>query len=328
MPNRRIIDFAVLGDAGDSDLLLVSSNDTTYCITVGTFKDTLRMYADEALSAVSNGLTYKGYVNYYKDLPSSNNKLGDVYTVRYQGASGTETDGTGYVWSTGGSKASWISLGPSITQKMNKILNGTYRNIAVVGRDGDVIDGGIAINSIATSNMIGASGGIASLDTKGKVPSTQLPALGLLPQIIVTADIGCAVTCTSGNVELSAQSQNGQVTFSIPNYGNWTLSGALLNNQATPIVIAVDTVKQYKVKLSFFAAILTVTGATAGAKLFVGNEENVFSAVVDNGSTTSAVITLTAPGTYNIWETVNNMSRMLGTIDIENDGQRYAFSVS
>lgn len=332
MADKRIIDFAVLNDAADDDLLLISSSSETYCITVGTLKETLHSYADELLFAVSNSLTYKGYVDFRTDLPSTGNVLGDVYTVRYQASSEsgkTEVDGTEYVWSKkGSSNPAWIALGPSVTQKMDKLTNGKQGNLLTLGPAGNAADSGIALSSLLTQDMLGTTNGVASLSGKGKVPLSQLPDLGLLPQIIVTADIGCAVTCTNGSVQLSAQSQTGRVTFSIPSYGNWTLSGALLSNQATPVVIAVDTVKQYRVSLSFFAATLVVTGATADAKVYVGNEENVFSAEIGNGSPTSVTLTITAPGIYNIWETADNKSRVLGMINIENDGQRYTFAVN
>lgn len=331
MADKRIIDFAILNEASDDDLLLISSSRETYCITVGTLKESLRAYADELLHAVSSGLTYKGHVNVYTDLPTTGNTLGDVYTVCYQTPSEsgkTEIDGTAYVWSKkDGNAPTWIALGPSVTQKMDKLTTGQQGNLLALGSTGNASDSGIAPSSLLTQNMLGVVNGVASLSNKGKVPLSQLPDLGLLPQIIVTTDIGCAVTCTNGSLELHAQSQNGKVTFSVPSYGSWTLSGTLLDREVTPIVIAVDTVKQYRAKLSFFEAILTVTGATAGATVFAGNEENMFSATVSSGLPTSATLVLAAPGTYNLWETTDFVGRLLGTITIENDGQRYSFAV-
>lgn len=330
MADKRIIDFAVLDDAKDDDVLLVSSDSQTYCITVGALKSTLKSYADDIMLAVSNSLTYKGFVDYRKDLPSTGNMLGDTYTVRYQAESEESKvliDGTNYVWSAKGNTASWLSLSPSINQKMDKLSNSTYGNIAVVGDGGNVTDSGTALSKMLSANEVGVANGIASLDAKGKIPRTQLPMLGLQPQVIVTADIGCFVTCTCGAIELSAQSQNGKVTFSLPDYGTWTVGGSQLDKQAAPVTLTVDTVKQYRAKISFFAAYLTVTGASPGAQLFVGNNTISYSAQVSGESPTIVRITIAAPGTYSIWETTEDRSRLLGTVDIENDGQNYEFEV-
>ena len=58
--------------------------------------------ADEAIAnainALPRGLIYRGAVDYYNNLPSENNELGDTYSIKYQGTSGTEPDGNEYAW--------------------------------------------------------------------------------------------------------------------------------------------------------------------------------------------------------------------------------------
>lgn len=51
----------------------------------------------EALEEFSSGITLKGSVSYYSNLPASPTK-GDEYIVLYSGNSGTNYIGTKYVW--------------------------------------------------------------------------------------------------------------------------------------------------------------------------------------------------------------------------------------
>ena len=51
----------------------------------------------EALEDFSSGITLKGSVNYYSNLPASP-ATGDEYIVLYSGNSGTNYIGTKYVW--------------------------------------------------------------------------------------------------------------------------------------------------------------------------------------------------------------------------------------
>lgn len=331
MANKKITDFAILSSANDEDVLLVSSDNETYCITVGTLKNNIKAYANTILSSISNGLTYKGFVNYFSNLPTSGNTLGDVYTVRYQGnaESGKPVvDGTEYVWSaTDNAKAEWIALGPNAAQKMDKLESGTVGNVMSVGSDGNAQDSGTALSMLLTRGMLDVPGGIPSLDRSGKISISQLPAAGLLPQVIVSSNIGAAITCTCGSKSISVQNPTGTISVNLPDYGDWVVVGTSAGKQTTPVTVSVDTVKQYRVQLSYFAAILTVVGVTQGAKIYVSNADNSYSAVVGESST-SVTLTVSAAGTYNIWETVGNKSRVLGSISITADGQKYTFQAS
>lgn len=73
--------------------------------------------AEEALAAISSipkGLSYKGQVDYYADLPSATAEVGDCYTVKYTGSSGTNPDGSEYVWGSYGGTNTWIKLGQDV----------------------------------------------------------------------------------------------------------------------------------------------------------------------------------------------------------------------
>ena len=67
------------------------------------------------MAAFPKGMSYKGAVDYYKDLPN-NPEIGDVYTVKYTGTSGTEALGVEYGWGTYESTNQWIDLGPDLSR--------------------------------------------------------------------------------------------------------------------------------------------------------------------------------------------------------------------
>lgn len=64
-----------------------------------------------AIQALSGGVRLKGAVDYYTSLPSTGQREGDAYTVRYAGTSGTEPLGVEYAWATYDGTPQWIPLG-------------------------------------------------------------------------------------------------------------------------------------------------------------------------------------------------------------------------
>jgi len=68
-----------------------------------------KKYADSVIASLPSGFTYKGAVNYFKDLPT-NAKVGDVYTVLYSGEEGTEVLGKNYAWGPVSGTNQWIEL--------------------------------------------------------------------------------------------------------------------------------------------------------------------------------------------------------------------------
>lgn len=66
-------------------------------VTLAVAKNAAKKYTDSAIEGIGKGLTYKGAVDYYSDLPNNAN-LGDCYSVLYQGSSGTTPSGAEYVW--------------------------------------------------------------------------------------------------------------------------------------------------------------------------------------------------------------------------------------
>lgn len=73
-----------------------------------------KSYADKLFGKVpTGGLFWHGAVNYYTDLPTKV-EVGDCYTVKYLGDSGTDVGGIEYAWGKLDGKLQWIPLGPDI----------------------------------------------------------------------------------------------------------------------------------------------------------------------------------------------------------------------
>lgn len=73
-----------------------------------------KSYADKLFGKVpTGGLIWRGAVNYYADLPTKV-EVGDCYTVKYLGDSGTDVGGIEYAWGKLDGKLQWIPLGPDI----------------------------------------------------------------------------------------------------------------------------------------------------------------------------------------------------------------------
>lgn len=164
----------------------------------------------------------------------------------------------------------------------------------------------------------GQPNGVATLDASGQVPLTQLPALGLLPQIIVSVTAGSAVLCTNGETTFQATS-TGTVTFQLPDYGSWTVT-ATLDSQSASDVITVDAVKQYPVTLQYFSATLQVT-SQVGAQIDVSGPQTLTGVIPDGGMLS---LTVTMPGTYVIAASLNGETTDPVSVQIDMSGQTYS----
>ena len=65
---------------------------------------------DTVIDTAKLGIHYKGEVDYYSNLPTTGVSIGDAYTVKYSGSSGTTPDGTEYVWGTVSGTNQWINF--------------------------------------------------------------------------------------------------------------------------------------------------------------------------------------------------------------------------
>ena len=92
-------------------------------------------YTDAAIAALPNGLVYRGEVNYYNLLPS-NPEVGDCYSVKYKGISGTIPDGSEYAWGNSVGTNTWIKLGPEDELFICTYGTTTYAEITQALSDG------------------------------------------------------------------------------------------------------------------------------------------------------------------------------------------------
>lgn len=88
--------------------------------TLAVAKKLSKEYTDEAIAGIGGGITYKGAVDYYSSLPN-NASVGDAYTVKYKGSSGTEPDGSEYVWGNYEGTNQWIKLGSDASSTITMV---------------------------------------------------------------------------------------------------------------------------------------------------------------------------------------------------------------
>ena len=113
-----------------------------------------KAYTDNKTAALMGGVKYKGSVSYYADLPTDAEE-GDAYTVKYSGTSGSELDGTEYVWGidSDSNELTWISFSKDTYSKAEadarfatKVLTGytpetTPTAMQTIAATDSVIDG-------------------------------------------------------------------------------------------------------------------------------------------------------------------------------------------
>lgn len=68
---------------------------------------------EEQIKAVGYGMTFKGAVNYYTNLPSSAS-VGDVYIVLYTGSSGNKPLRAVYAYGSSGGSYQWIPVSTGV----------------------------------------------------------------------------------------------------------------------------------------------------------------------------------------------------------------------
>lgn len=96
-------------------------------VTLGAALNGSKKYTDTVAQSLMGGVRYQGEVDYYSDLPS-NAEVGDAYTVKYSGTSGTDLDGTEYTWGLNHQtqQYSWIDFSKDSYTKTetNRLLEG------------------------------------------------------------------------------------------------------------------------------------------------------------------------------------------------------------
>lgn len=132
-----------------------------------------KKYADKLLGSVAQGFNWKGAVNYESDLPTSA-AMGDSYTVKYQGISGTTVKGSDFAWDgsawievkTKGDKGDTGDPGP----KGDTGPTGADGKDGTNGKDG--ADGKDGVDGFSPTAKVTKSGKIATITITDKDGTT------------------------------------------------------------------------------------------------------------------------------------------------------------
>lgn len=144
--------YGLIKPGTDDPILIGQLNDN-----MDTIDTVLKDHADK-IDATALGIKYKGEVNYYADLPN-NAEIGDAYTVKYAGSSGTTPDGTEYVWGAVSGVNQWINFSKDSYSKAE-------------------VDALLALkqNVLTTSQLAAANSGIDSAKVAQYDSTTELEA--------------------------------------------------------------------------------------------------------------------------------------------------------
>lgn len=124
-------------------------------VTLGAALNGSKKYTDTVAQSLRGGVRYQGEVDYDSDLPS-NAEVGDAYTVKYSGTSGTDLDGTEYTWGLNHQtqQYSWINFSKDSYTKTetNRLLEGKQPIINSQNKlSADLVDDSNTTNKFVTA---------------------------------------------------------------------------------------------------------------------------------------------------------------------------------
>ena len=159
------------------------------------------------------------------------------------------------------------------------------------------------ITSAIPSSQKGQAGGVATLDSSGKIPVAQTPLI--CPTLEVTAEQGTDVTVLTSTGETVATvsfAEDGTKLVSLPSFDTYTVQ-ATRYTEHTESSVTVDTVRLYPLtfELAFTATLVVWTEpATADATVTFYNAEGATAGSVQTDGTGLARIDVHDPGTYTV----------------------------
>ena len=124
-------------------------------VTLGAALNGSKKYTDTVAQSLMGGVRYRGEVDYYADLPN-NAEVGDAYTVKYSGTSGTDLDGTEYTWGLNHQtqQYAWIDFSKDSYTKTetNALLNGKQNVIDTNNKlSADLVDDSSSTNKFTNA---------------------------------------------------------------------------------------------------------------------------------------------------------------------------------
>lgn len=186
----KTILFRILTKTGEADAVLHLSNidvDTlsefsTRVPSSPLVAELLQKLKQDIEDKLIKAAHYKGSVDYYKDLPTSTAIYGDIYNVRYKGSSGTDPDGSNYIFDENDQNwdklSGFVDLGDyyTVSEIDNKLSS---LKIYIDDHDNDIKDSYVK-KIDATASVTAKAGecitGITQVD--GKITSVTSSKLG------------------------------------------------------------------------------------------------------------------------------------------------------
>jgi hypothetical protein len=194
---------------------------------------------------------------------------------------------------------------------------------------------------VATFKGLSSGTWMLSIDDAEHDPSTPVPVeikadytvtlKFFAATINVTYPAGSTLTCTDGNITLTAPDTSGSYTFTVPNAGTWTVSSTNGSQNVSKAVSITTDGQSASVTLSYFSATIDITyPATSNCVVTDSSGVTVASDSNTGSDAKTWTATVTAAGTYTVTATAtdgsgNTISR---DISIATDGQSASLTLS
>lgn len=286
--------------------------------------------------ALDTNRTYRWSGSAYVEI-SPSLALGETSSTAYRGDRGKaayDHSINGNVHVTPQQKSEWNNKQNAISAE--GILKGDGEGNIVPAVSGEDFAGPtLLLDGNPTSSTVGAEGQMA----RNRLTGDMFMCLGMsgssylwdtltqppvYPQIVALVPTGSAVRCVKGAVELTGVSVGGECSFDVPDYGDWVLSATLGGQSSPEETVAVDSVKQYSVTLTYFAATLNVT-AESGASVTATDGTHIYTGTC--GSNGVCSLTVNYAGSYTCSATKNNVTSNTATANVTTTGGTYTATV-
>ena len=248
--------------------------------------------ANEAAAKVdslSNGIKFKGSVDYYQDLPNDAS-IGDAYTVKYQGESGQVPSGAEYVWGTYDNTDQWIELGPDMS---------LYQEVLVSGENIKTINGNSLLGSgnlpIRTYQAFPASWVAASSSTTKAFCAVVDADTSAVEGMAYLGELRCSDFSSSGVGII-----NGEAIVEI-------ISGTGSGGKVIHIILTSGDTDPYRWEYTYWASGARTSGWIGfQPKLTAGANITIASNVISAQTLTNAEVDTIFNGGYTITANVTN----------------------
>lgn len=269
--------YGLIKPGTDDPILIGQINDN-----MDTIDTVLKDHSDK-IDAAALGIKYKGEVNYYSNLPNDA-EIGDAYTVKYAGSSGTTPDGTEYVWGAVSGVNQWINFSKDSYSKAEVDALLALKQNALSSAQLAAVNSGIDSEKVAQYDSTteleaedraalvelvdGGAKNIADLTSTTKTTYTTATSNGVT--ITRNGDIFTisGTSDTNDNIFFNIYYAGSASTKIIPP-GNWVAiiedyTGTVVNDIAVQIVAPTTSAKVYGVPIQF-----SLSGSESGNRLRV-----------------------------------------------------------